>query len=157
MPIAVLTILKLALLVLLYVFVARAVKAVVTDIYGPRRSKRSEPPPRPAVASPAGSAPKPRRAPRELVVHAPEREPRVVQLGDQSITIGRGEAASLRVEDVYISDEHAAFIPEDGHWMVRDLGSTNGTFLNGARVSQSTPLSPGDQVRLGKTRVEVRR
>lgn len=157
MPIAVLTILKFGLLALLYVFVARAIRAVVADIYGPRRSKRAEPPPRPAVASPAGSAPTPRRAPRELVVHAPDSEPRVVKLDDQSITIGRGETASLRVEDVYISDEHAAFIPENGHWMVRDLGSTNGTFLNGARVTQATPLSPGDQVRLGKTRVEVRR
>jgi pSer/pThr/pTyr-binding forkhead associated (FHA) protein len=61
------------------------------------------------------------------------------------------------LEDVYVSDEHAEILPDDGGWSVRDLGSTNGTFLNGAKIHRPTPLAVGDQLRLGKTRVEVRR
>ncbi len=156
MPIAVLTILKLGLLALLYLFVARAVRAVVSDLYGPSR-KKPEPPPRPRVADPTASAPKPRKVPREIVVHPPQGEPQVISLSDASVTLGRGEAVTVALDDVYVSDEHAAVVPEDGRWLVRDLGSTNGTFLNGARVTQATPLSAGDQIRLGKTRVEVRR
>ena len=154
MPVAVLTILKLGLLILLYLFVFRAVRAVVTDLYGPTR-KKPAPPPRPRVAE--ASTPKPRKTPREIVVHPPEGEPQVLSLEDSSITLGRGEAVTVHLDDVYVSDEHAAIVPEDGVWQIRDLGSTNGTFLNGARVNQATPLSAGDQVRLGKTRVEVRR
>ena len=154
MPVAVLTILKLALLAMLYVFVARAVRAVVSDLYGPNRRK-PEPPPRPRVAE--ASTPKPRRTPREIVVHPPEGGPRVLSLDESSITIGRGDAVTINLDDIYASDEHAAILPEDGVWHIRDLGSTNGTFLNGARVTQPTPLSAGDQVRLGKTRIEVRR
>lgn len=64
---------------------------------------------------------------------------------------------TVQLDDVYVSDEHALIAPTGDGWAVRDLGSTNGTYLNGAKVSQPTPLSAGDQLRLGKTRVEVRR
>ncbi len=66
-------------------------------------------------------------------------------------------ASPSRSRTFYVSDEHAEILPDDGGWAVRDLGSTNGTFLNGAKVTQPTPLATGDQIRLGKTRVEVRR
>lgn len=156
MPIALLTVLKLGLLALLYLFVGRAVRAVVSDLYGPGRKRKPEPPPRPRVAEPA-TKPKPRKAPNEIVVHPPEGEPQVFALQVRTITLGRGDTVTVDLDDVYVSDEHAAIAVEDDVWVVRDLGSTNGTFLNGARVNQPTPLSAGDQVRLGKTRVEVRR
>ncbi|MBW3659270.1 MAG: FHA domain-containing protein [Actinobacteria bacterium] len=155
MPVVVLTLVKILLLALLYVFLFRMVRTVALDLYGGGR-KRSAPPPRPAVAS-AEQPKRTRKQPREIVVHPPNGRPQVVPLRDERVTLGRAGAATIVVEDVYVSDEHAEIIPEDGGWAVRDLGSTNGTFLNGAKVTQPTFLSSGDQLRLGKTRVEVRR
>ena len=153
MPVAVLAGLKLVLLVLLYLFVLRAVRAVVVDLYGPRRRKTA-PPPRPAVAS---SPKKSRKPPRQLVVHAPEGKPLVVPLAGQPVTFGRSRRATVQVQDVYASDEHVVIAPDGEGWVVRDLGSTNGTYLNGARVTAATALTSGDQVRIGKTRIEARR
>ncbi|MDP9022227.1 MAG: FHA domain-containing protein [Actinomycetota bacterium] len=153
MPIALLTLLKLVLLALLYLFLVQAIRAVTADLYGPRRRASS---PRPAVA---GSSPKRsnRRPPRELVVHPPDGRPSVIPLRDEAVTLGRSERMTVTLDDVYVSDEHAIVAPNGDGWVVRDLGSTNGTYLNGAKVSQATPVAAGDQVRIGKTRVEVRR
>lgn len=157
MPIAFLTLVKFVLLAVLYLFLARAVRAVVLDVYGPRRGTTAAPP-RPAVA-PGTGARSSRKVPRELVVHGASGRPRVVKLVDRALTLGRDGAADIVIDDVYVSDQHAQIqpSPDEEGWLVRDLGSTNGTFLNGAKVTQPTPITTGDQLRLGKTRVEVRR
>lgn len=154
MSVAVLTVLKLVLLALLYLFLARTVRAVTADLYGRRRRERRAPP-RPAVA--ASEHRRGSRPPRELVVHPPDERPQVVPLDSQPVSLGRAPSMTVQLDDVYVSDEHALITPTDDGWAVRDLGSTNGTYLNGAKVTQPTPLSAGDQLRLGKTRVEVRR
>lgn len=153
MPIALLTLLKLVVLALLYLFLFRAVRAVAADLYGPRRKGPANPP-RPAVAD---TSKRSRRRPREIVVHPPDGRPTVIPLGDDPVTLGRSERMTVALDDVYVSDEHALVAPDDEGFIVRDLGSTNGTYLNGAKVTQPTPVSAGDQIRLGKTRVEVRR
>lgn len=155
MPVVVLTLVKLLLLALLYLFLFRMVRTVAMDLYGVGKRK-SAPPPRPAIAN-AEQPKRARKQPRELVVHPPNGRPEVVPLSESRVTLGRAVGATVVVDDVYVSDEHAEVVPEDGGWAVRDLGSTNGTFLNGAKVTQPTFLSSGDQLRLGKTRVEVRR
>lgn len=155
MPVGLLTLFKLVLLLLLYLFLLRVIRTVIRDLYGP--SKRKSAPSRRPVA--AASAPrKVRRPPRELVVHPPNGRPEVVPLNGTRLTLGRSHAAKVVVDDVYVSDEHTEILPsEDDGWVVRDLGSTNGTFLNGAKVTQPTPLAAGDHLRIGKTRIEVRR
>ncbi len=156
MPVAILTLFKLVLLALLYLFLVRAVRAMVADLYGPRRKARSDAPRRPAVAEAQGK--RSRKPPRELVVHPPDGRPEVVALNGDRVTFGRSGQMTVALDDVYVSDEHALVaLDDDGGWTVRDLGSTNGTYLNGAKVTQPTPISTGDQIRLGKTRVEVRR
>jgi pSer/pThr/pTyr-binding forkhead associated (FHA) protein len=52
---------------------------------------------------------------------------------------------------------HARLYAKDGAWFVEDLGSTNGTYLNRMKVTAPSPIAPGDQVRVGKTVLEVRR
>ena len=155
MPIEVLTLLKFVLLALLYLFVARTVRVFATDLAPSKR--RATPSPRPAVAAPSEPNRRSRRIPKELVLHPPGGSPRVVALAGHGVVLGRGPNADVFVEDVYVSDEHAEVLSDDGSWSIRDLGSTNGTFLNGAKVTRPTPLAVGDQVRVGKTRVEVRR
>jgi pSer/pThr/pTyr-binding forkhead associated (FHA) protein len=155
LPGVLLTLLKFALLLALYIFLARAIRTVAADLYGPRRRAT---PPRPAVAAPADAPKRSRKIPREIVVHAPTGTPAVRALGKQPITLGRAAGVDIVIDDVYASDQHAELLPDgDSGWKVRDLGSTNGTFLNGAKLTRPTSLAAGDQLRLGKTRVEVRR
>ncbi len=154
MPTAfILTILKIVLLALLYLFVYRAVRTVVRDLYGPRRARpaaRPAPPPRPARPA--------RKVPTKLVVMN-DRGSRVAthRLAGEAVQIGRGPSCDIRPDDTYISQEHARISNRNGAWYVEDLGSTNGTYLNQQRVTGPTELTPGDRIRLGKTVVEARR
>lgn len=73
-------------------------------------------------------------------------------LSGSRLTIGRGEAAELRLSDGGLSRVHASIHRDAGRVWVLDEGSTNGTFVNGQRVSASgTPLKDGDQITLGDT------
>jgi pSer/pThr/pTyr-binding forkhead associated (FHA) protein len=80
------------------------------------------------------------------------KEGQVQVLDSAALTVGRGPANDLSLEgDEYASARHARFEPRhDGVW-VDDIGSTNGTFVNGIRVSQARKLKPGDVVRVGAT------
>jgi pSer/pThr/pTyr-binding forkhead associated (FHA) protein len=80
-----------------------------------------------------------------------------IPLTDQQITIGRAADATLVVNDDYASTRHARLYPQNGEWIVEDLGSTNGTYLDRHKVIQPTPLTVGVPVRIGKTVLELRR
>ena len=144
---------KIAFLIILYLFVARAVRAVVLDVFGPRAERR-----RPASA-PSRPAPPPakpsRRPPRELVVSDANGR-RTIPL-KESITVGRAATCDLVVADNYVSNVHARVYLRDGSYWLEDLGSTNGTYMNRARVSVPTAFGPGDEVRMGKATLELRR
>jgi hypothetical protein len=155
-PIELLTLFKFGFLALLYLFLAWTVRAVVVDVYGPRR-KTSPAAQRRSVTPPPIAARRSGKAPKELVIHPVTGTPRVLPLAGEELVLGRAADVDVLVDDVYVSDEHAQIMADDGGWAVRDLGSTNGTFLNGTRISRPTPLAAGDQLRLGKTRIEVRR
>ena len=70
--------------------------------------------------------------------------------------VGRDPGADLVIADSEVSSKHASFVPADGGIAVEDLGSTNGTFVNGQRVTGSHQLRAGDRVQFGTTVVEVR-
>ena len=156
MPVALLTLGKLLLLALLYLFLWRVVRVIATDLREPEPAAESRATPRPAVAQPE-RRPTSRQVPTSLVLHPVEGTPRTLNLEGQRILFGRAPHVDERLEDDYVSDEHAELARSEGQWRIRDLGSTNGTYLNGQKVIAPTVVAAGDQLQLGKTRLEVRR
>lgn len=89
----------------------------------------------------------------QLTVHQPNLPPRHVSFPPPTITLGRAVECSLPLRDRFLSRHHAEITWEDGHWMLRDLGSVNGTLLNGVRLTAPATLKPGDRIGLGDTEV----
>ena len=65
--------------------------------------------------------------------------------------------SDVALTDEYVSTRHARFVPHNGQWYVEDLGSTNGTYVAGARISRPTPVGTKSTVRVGRTVVELRK
>jgi pSer/pThr/pTyr-binding forkhead associated (FHA) protein len=65
--------------------------------------------------------------------------------------MGRSETSNIPVDDPYASSSHARIFPRDGVMYIEDMGSTNGTYLNGKQLKRSERLRPGDSVRIGDT------
>jgi len=84
-----------------------------------------------------------------LVLQGPDKGRRY-ELPDAPALVGR-ESRSLPLSDNTVSRRHCELLPADGEWIVRDLGSANGTYLNGGRVMASASLKIGDQIRVGRT------
>jgi pSer/pThr/pTyr-binding forkhead associated (FHA) protein len=79
-----------------------------------------------------------------------------IDLGPDPLVIGRSEADPGRLgDDPELSRRHAQISTRDGQILVEDLGSTNGTFVNGERIAAPTPVRPGDHVEVGATKLEV--
>jgi Inner membrane component of T3SS, cytoplasmic domain len=156
-----LTIIRVAFLAALWLFVIAAIGVVRTDLLGgpaisPRRSRGRQTqnlaPPRPAKPARAG-----RGSPRFLVVTAGALKGTSLDLAQQQITLGRANDATLVLNDDYASSRHARIFPQDGQWIVEDLGSTNGTYLDRQKVTRPTPVPLGVPIRIGKTVLELRR
>jgi hypothetical protein len=158
-----LTLLRLAFLAVLWLFVIAAVGVVRTDMFGPSTSarqqrrqrkaqqQRARPPRQPRPSRPG------RGSPQRLLVTAGALAGTSIDLSDQQITIGRANDATLVLDDDYASSRHARLFPQDGQWIVEDLGSTNGTYLDRQKVTQPTPVPAGVPIRIGKTVLELRR
>ena len=145
----VLLVLKIAFLVLLYFFIWRIVRTAARDLRLPQESFILAP------SAQAGVQPV-RRGPvrgRLVVVKSADLgEGEDFEVDSAQLTIGRGGQNDIAIRtDEYASARHARFEPrQDGVW-VQDLGSTNGTYLNGARLEHPRRLTRGDIVRVGET------
>ncbi len=152
----VLSVLKYALLVLLYFFIYRAVRSVAVDVSGRRAGGRTAQmkSPSPSVAAKASKG---GRVPAAVVVHELEGDKlRTVRLSGE-VDIGRADGCAIRLQDTYVSQVHARLAGKDGAWTVEDLGSTNGTYLNDRKVVAPVEVHAGDVVRVGQTVLELRR
>lgn len=74
-------------------------------------------------------------------------------LPDSELVIGRSVDAGLRLQGTEISRRHCRVVPDGSRFLVDDLGSSNGTFVNGSRIRTSTQLQPGDEIRIGPHRI----
>ncbi len=89
----------------------------------------------------------------EVTVYSPLLTPFRQPLNGENVSIGRASECSIPIRDRFLSRKHAEIIAVGGHWVLKDLGSANGTYLNGARVQRDTRLNSGDRIRLGDTEI----
>ena len=145
-------VLKIALLILLYLFFFRVVRAVWAELR-PTGSR-----PQPASAAPARSSSRRTRSephrPQLVVLEPAELFGRVFPL-DAEASIGRAAGCQITLDDTYSSQIHARLFTRDGTWQVEDLGSTNGTWLNRQKVSGPMVIKPGDHLQIGNTVMEM--
>ncbi len=151
-----LTILKLCLLALLYLFFFRVLRAVWTEIKGPkiavpaRRARRD--------ARQAAAPPKARRGRRSVdklsVVEPATQKGRTFALADE-LTVGRAAGCQVTLDDTFASQIHARVFSRDGQLFVEDLGSTNGTYLNRKKVQGPMVMKRGDKLQVGNTVMEL--
>jgi hypothetical protein len=152
-----LTVLKVLFLALLWLFIFSAVSVIRTDLFGKTVSTPDQP-----AAQELESPPPPARRTRR-----PRGEPRVLrivqgpQTGDAAelepgvVMIGRSADCQLVLDDDYVSTRHARVVAGESGPYIEDLGSTNGTYVNGARITAPTAISLSDSLRIGKTMLKL--
>ena len=144
--------LKICLLILLYLFFFRVLRAVWAEVNLSRSGAAT-------AAAPAGkqgrrTRSRERRPPLLRVVQPPELAGREFTLGDE-LTVGRAAGCQITLDDTYASQLHARIFTRDRQLYVEDLGSTNGTYLNRRKVAAPMVVSRGDQIQIGSTILEV--
>jgi len=149
-PELVLQLTRAGFLLLLWVFVIVALRVVRSDLFaasglraGPSPSRR-------------GARAERNRTPHQLVVTAGGLAGTRVSLDGRPILIGRADDSTLVLDDDYASTRHARLGLQGGDWFLEDLGSTNGTYLDRAKVTGPTRVPLGVPIRIGKTVIELR-
>jgi hypothetical protein len=140
--------LKIAFLILLYLLIWRIVRTVTRDMRASPAQESFIRPPVGSVPASAASA-----GGRLVVQESPVLdEDDAFSIDSAPLTVGRGGQNDVAIEgDEFASARHVRFEPRrDGVW-VQDLGSTNGTYVNGIRIDGARRLSSGDVVRVGET------
>jgi hypothetical protein len=154
---AVLLALKIAFLVLLYLFIWRILRTAGREQKVPHQDSMILSPAAAASVGLGAGAPPLHRAVRLVVQRSPVLEAGTgVEIDSVPVTIGRGGQNDVPLDgDEFASARHVRIENRgDGVW-VQDLGSTNGTFVNGARVEGAQRLSPGDVLRVGETDLKL--
>jgi hypothetical protein len=166
----VLDILKLVLLALLYLFFARVLWAVWSEVRAPGNVRGAGH--APAVDHSSPTTPTVRPAPRKrrdvrpprgragraarLIVLEPKAARGQAYKLDREITIGRDTKCTITIpDDTFVSSLHARVFDYEGQPMLEDLGSTNGSYHNGNKVAGAKLLHPGDRVQIGYTVLEA--
>lgn len=167
-----LTVMRLGFLAVLWLFVIVAVQVIRSDLFGTRVTQRASrrdsgrgqgrgqnarqaPPPQRQQSSGGRRG---RNTPTKLVVTEGTLTGTTVALQGQTITLGRAHDSTIVLDDDYASSRHARIYPDrDGQWIVEDLGSTNGTYLDRTRLTTPTPIGLGAPIRIGKTVIELRK
>jgi len=133
-------VLRLLFLAFLYLFLWTVARALLRDL-------------RAAAGSPAAELG------RLVVVATPGGDPPVGSVFrlDAVTSIGRDVNSSIVLDDDFVSSTHAALTFRGRAWYVEDLGSTNGTFVNGVRIDELAPVAFGDEIQVGGVRLRLER
>ena len=172
-----LLVLRVAFLALLWVFVFAVVYALRSDLFGGRVRKLPEQPrfAPAAAAGPAAGPPAVQSLPTSpvtpgagmpvvqpsgpathLVITSGGKAGLEIPLGSEPLTIGRASDSGLQIRDDYTSTHHDRLLLWGSDWVVQDLDSTNGTFVDGQRIDSPTQVPLGVPVKVGATTFELR-
>jgi pSer/pThr/pTyr-binding forkhead associated (FHA) protein len=135
-PDIILALLRIIFLGLVYLFVWQVARAIGTHLgISLRRSRRE------------GS--------RVVMIKSETQQGTEIDVQDVTV-LGRSPEADVNLDDPYASEFHMRLVAQDNGMVLHDLGSTNGTYVNGRRVIAPTSLRRGDTIQVGKTVMEVR-
>jgi hypothetical protein len=152
-PEAALTALKFCFLALVYLFLWRVVRVVLLELRAPALAGA----PAGGTARATGRAPTDRKGARLRILEPAEHRGESYPLGDE-ITVGRGGGCGIVLpEDSFVSTVHARVFRRGDDVFVEDLGSRNGTVVNGERITATTRIRRGDHVQFGQTVAEMGR
>ena len=161
-------IVRLGFVAVLWIFVFSIISVIRADLFGQKVVSRVAAANAPEVVSaplgntaPFGSNPSLVSEPTgstaaKLVIIEGEKTGQMVRLERREITIGRSPDSDLIVDDEYASTHHAKLILINNDWLIQDLNSTNGTYLDGSRVGTPAVVKLNTPVRVGKTVFELR-
>jgi pSer/pThr/pTyr-binding forkhead associated (FHA) protein len=136
MPDIILALLRIIFLGLVYLFVWQVARAIGSHLGISVRRKRKE-------------------GRRVLFVRSETQQGQEFEVSDV-LVMGRSEETDVVLDDPYASEFHLRLVAQENGMMLHDLGSTNGTYVNGRRVSAPTELRRGDTIQVGKTVMEIR-
>jgi pSer/pThr/pTyr-binding forkhead associated (FHA) protein len=161
-----LLILRIAFLGILWAFVFAVVYALRSDLFGQKvRRMPAQVAAQSPVAAPAAATSRPAPAPapagqgiaKRLVITSGAKEGLEIELPSEVLTIGRSGESGLVIRDDYTSTHHARLLLWNEGWMIQDLDSTNGTYLDGQRVTTPVLVPLNTPVKIGTTSFELRR
>ncbi|TDD11790.1 FHA domain-containing protein [Kribbella turkmenica] len=151
-----LTLIKLGFLALLWMFVLAVLSVIRSDLFGAKVDSRA------AVVPQSSRTPKPAKPvkkrkglPGSVTIADGPQAGVGATLVDEPVIIGRGSDCQIRLDDDYSSTRHARLFLSEGQWWVEDLGSTNGTYLDGQRVTRPVPAEIGGSIRIGRTTLNI--
>lgn len=136
MPDIILALLRIIFLGLVYLFVWQVARAIGSHLGISVRRKRKE-------------------GRRVVFVRSESQQGRELEVNDV-VVLGRSDETDVVLDDPYASEFHMRLVSQENGIMLHDLGSTNGTYVNGRRVSAPTELKRGDTIQVGKTVMEIK-
>jgi len=136
MPDVILALLRIIFLGLVYLFVWQVARAIGSHLGISVKRKRRE-------------------GRKVLFVRSESQQGVELNVTDATV-LGRSSETDVVLDDPYASDFHMRLVAQDNGIMLHDLGSTNGTYVNGRRVTAPTQLRRGDTIQVGKTVMEIR-
>lgn len=152
-----LTLIRLAFLGLLWLFVLLTVLVLRKDLRQPAETRPTGRPRQPKAPKPAKVARQAKVRGTKLVVTEGPLTGTVIPLNTAQVTIGRAPDSTVVIDDDYASSRHARVYPSEGAWVVEDLGSTNGTWIDRTRITTPTVLPVGVPLRVGRTTLQLQR
>jgi len=149
------TAVKVGFLALLWLFIALVANVIRTDMFPKVAWARTD-----GASLEPDALPNPKRRGRHQVGQAQLVVVAGAGVGDAipltgEITIGRAADCTLDIDDDFASGRHARVYRDAEGWIVADLGSTNGTYINGVRLTGPTRVGEGDLVRIGRTQLKM--